>query len=40
MNKIKDLRLLGVIKDSEKRYTGKRSWEFEDGKCSRNTIVY
>ena len=26
---IKDIRLLGVIKDSDKRYQNKRSWEFE-----------
>jgi dTDP-4-amino-4,6-dideoxygalactose transaminase len=28
LNKIKDARLLGVEKDSEKRYSGKRSWNF------------
>src|SRR5450759_1400654 len=28
-NRIKDARLLGVEKDTEKRYTGKRSWEFD-----------
>lgn len=27
--KVRDLRLLGVEKDSEKRYQGERSWEFE-----------
>jgi dTDP-4-amino-4,6-dideoxygalactose transaminase len=26
---VKDGRLLGVIKDSEKRYAGKRSWDFD-----------
>ena len=26
---VKDARLLGVIKDTEKRYAGDRSWEFE-----------
>ena len=26
---VKDARLLGVIKDSEKRYAGKRSWDFD-----------
>ncbi len=29
INKIKDLRLLGVINDSEARYEGKRSWDFD-----------
>ena len=29
IDKIKDLRLLGVIKDSEKRSKGERSWEFD-----------
>ena len=29
LNKIKDLRLLGVRKDTDKRYLNKRSWEFE-----------
>lgn len=29
LQKIKDLRLLGVEKDSENRYLGKRSWEFD-----------
>ena len=28
-NRIKDARLLGVEKDTEKRYTGQRSWEFD-----------
>ena len=28
-SKIKDLRLLGVQNDTEKRYSGQRSWEFE-----------
>ena len=28
ISKIEDSRLLGVQKDSEKRYTGKRSWDF------------
>ena len=27
--KIKDLRLLGVEKDSDKRYSGQRSWDFD-----------
>lgn len=27
--KIRDARLLGVIKDTEKRYQGKRSWDFD-----------
>lgn len=27
--RIKDARLLGVVKDTEKRYTGQRSWEFD-----------
>ena len=29
LGKIKDARLLGVEKDTEKRYTGQRSWEFD-----------
>jgi dTDP-4-amino-4,6-dideoxygalactose transaminase len=29
LNKIKDLRLLGVEKDTENRYSGKRTWEFD-----------
>jgi dTDP-4-amino-4,6-dideoxygalactose transaminase len=29
LNKIKDLRLLAVEKDTEKRYSGQRSWEFD-----------
>jgi dTDP-4-amino-4,6-dideoxygalactose transaminase len=29
IQKIQDLRLLGVEKDSENRYQGKRSWEFD-----------
>ena len=29
MNKVKDSRLLGVIKDTENRYAGNRSWEFD-----------
>jgi dTDP-4-amino-4,6-dideoxygalactose transaminase len=29
IEKIKDLRLLGVIKDSDKRAKGERSWEFD-----------
>ena len=29
INKIKDSRLLGVIKDTENRYAGNRSWEFD-----------
>ena len=29
INKIEDLRLLGVINDSKKRYEGKRSWIFD-----------
>lgn len=29
LRKIQDARLLGVVKDTEKRYTGKRSWEFD-----------
>ncbi len=29
LERIKDLRLLGVINDSEARYSGKRSWEFD-----------
>ena len=29
IEKIKDLRLLGVIKDSDKRARGERSWEFD-----------
>ena len=28
LEKVKDARLLGVIKDSENRYLGQRSWEF------------
>lgn len=28
LDKIKDLRLLGVEKDTEKRYSGQRSWDF------------
>lgn len=28
-SKIRDARLLGVSKDTEKRYAGKRSWEFD-----------
>ena len=28
-NRIKDARLLGVEKDTEKRYSGQRSWEFD-----------
>ena len=27
--KIKDIRLLGVVKDTEKRYAGERSWDFD-----------
>lgn len=27
--RIQDARLLGVVKDTEKRYTGQRSWEFD-----------
>lgn len=27
--RIEDARLLGVVKDTEKRYTGQRSWEFD-----------
>ena len=27
--KIKDARLLGVVKDTDKRYSGSRSWEFD-----------
>ena len=29
MDKVKDSRLLGVIKDTENRYAGNRSWEFD-----------
>lgn len=29
INKIKDSRLLGVNKDTEQRFSGKRSWEFD-----------
>lgn len=29
INKIKDYRLLGVEKDTDKRYAGERSWEFD-----------
>ena len=29
INKIKDARLLGVHKDTEMRFSGKRSWEFD-----------
>jgi len=29
LQRIRDTRLLGVEKDSEKRYTGQRSWEFD-----------
>jgi dTDP-4-amino-4,6-dideoxygalactose transaminase len=29
IEKIKDARLLGVIKDSDNRYLGKRSWDFD-----------
>lgn len=29
INKIKDLRLLGVEKDTENRFKGKRSWDFD-----------
>ncbi len=29
LRKLQDARLLGVEKDTEKRYTGKRSWEFD-----------
>ncbi len=29
LNRVKDARLLGVIKDSENRYVGNRSWEFD-----------
>ena len=29
INRIKDARLLGVEKDSDQRYTGKRSWAFD-----------
>lgn len=28
IEKIRDLRLLGVVKDSDKRYAGQRSWDF------------
>ena len=29
INRARDIRLLGVIKDTENRYKGKRSWDFE-----------
>lgn len=29
LRKVRDTRLLGVEKDTEKRYTGQRSWEFD-----------
>jgi len=29
LEKIRDSRLLGVVRDTEKRYTGARSWEFD-----------
>jgi len=29
LQRVSDLRLLGVEKDTEKRYTGQRSWEFD-----------
>jgi dTDP-4-amino-4,6-dideoxygalactose transaminase len=29
LNKIKDIRLLGVEKDTDKRYNGQRSWDFD-----------
>ena len=29
IEKVKDLRLLGVINDSEKRFKGERSWDFD-----------
>ncbi|MFT5716046.1 MAG: dTDP-4-amino-4,6-dideoxygalactose transaminase [Oleiphilaceae bacterium] len=29
INKVKDGRLLGVIKDTDKRYSGQRSWDFD-----------
>jgi dTDP-4-amino-4,6-dideoxygalactose transaminase len=29
IQKIRDLRLLAVLKDTEKRYSGQRSWDFE-----------
>ncbi len=29
LSKIRDARLLGVVKDTEKRYLGMRSWEFD-----------
>lgn len=29
MNKVRDSRLLGIHKDSEKRYLGQRSWDFD-----------
>ena len=32
IDKIKDLRLLGVEKDSENRYLGKRTWSFDVNK--------
>jgi len=29
LEKVKDARLLGVVKDTEKRFSGERSWQFE-----------
>ena len=29
LRKVQDARLLGVVNDTEKRYTGERSWEFD-----------
>ncbi|WP_185423575.1 DegT/DnrJ/EryC1/StrS family aminotransferase, partial [Aeromonas hydrophila] len=29
IDKVRDSRLLGVIKDTEKRYSGQRSWDFD-----------
>jgi dTDP-4-amino-4,6-dideoxygalactose transaminase len=29
LNRVKDTRLLGIEKDTERRFTGQRSWEFE-----------
>ncbi len=29
IEKVRDMRLLGVIKDTEKRYLGQRSWDFD-----------
>lgn len=29
IEKVQDLRLLGIAKDTEKRYSGKRSWDFD-----------